>query len=87
MKPIEFYGHNATFAKDQPEYLPLPALVADLEGGGQNVISCWKLTWRERVKLLFTGRLWINSLMFGSSLQPILPEVDRPFTVKETNDK
>lgn len=26
MRPIEFKGQNIIFAKDQPEYLPLPAL-------------------------------------------------------------
>lgn len=25
MTPIEFPEHNVVFAKDQPEYLPLPA--------------------------------------------------------------
>ena len=86
MKPIKFYGMNTTFAENQPEYLPLPALVANLEDGGKNVISCWKLSWSERIKMLFTGKLWINSLMYGPSLQPILPEVSRPFTVKEEDD-
>jgi hypothetical protein len=27
MTPVEFKGQNAIFAKDQPEYLPLPALI------------------------------------------------------------
>ena len=86
MKPIKFHGHNAVFAENQEEYQPLPCLVADMKEGGQNVISCWKLTWRERFKVLFTGKLWINSLKFGMTLQPILPEVDQPFTVTEDSN-
>lgn len=26
MKPVEFPGVNVVFAKDQPEYMPLPAM-------------------------------------------------------------
>ena len=26
MKPVEFPGVNVIFAKDQPEYMPLPAM-------------------------------------------------------------
>lgn len=46
MIPCEFPGSNAIIAKDQPEYLPLPCFIS---GDGQ-VISCWKLSFRERLK-------------------------------------
>lgn len=40
MKPKEFKGQNIVFAKDQPEYQPLPALrMPDGE-----VITCWGLS-------------------------------------------
>ena len=76
MKPIEFPEQNCVYAKDQPEYLPLP--VHKTEDG--MVVSCWALTWRERVKMLFTGRMWWSVLTFNHPLQPQLPSVDRPFT-------
>lgn len=75
MKPIDFDHSNVTFAKDQPEYQPLPAFRAD-DG---TVISCWKLTFRERLKMLFTGRLWISNLTFNNPLQPQLPMINSPF--------
>lgn len=75
MTPIQFPGSNVTFAKDQPEYLPLPAHVSNHDG---RVTSCWKLTARERIKALFTGRLWLQQLAFGQPLQPQRPSVDRP---------
>lgn len=68
MKPIEFPEHNVVFAKDQPEYKPLPAFRN--EGGMGEVISCWKLSFRERIRLLFTGRLWLSLAMFGRPLTP-----------------
>lgn len=72
MKPVEFAGSNVVFAKDQPEYLPLPAQKTT---DGQ-VTTCWKLSAWERVKLLFTGRLFLRMLTFNAPLQPVLLSVD-----------
>ncbi len=77
MKPIEFKGQNIVFAKDQPEYLPLPAYQDDEQGG--RIFHCWKLSFWERCKIFLTGRLWINVLNFHRSPQPIKPMVDNPF--------
>lgn len=68
MKPIKFKEQNCTFAENQPEYQPLPALkLNDQEG---NVISCWKLSFIERIRILFTGKIWMNLMMFGQPLTP-----------------
>ncbi len=75
MSPQKFEQQNVTFAENQPEYLPLPAHRS--EDG--TVISCWKLTLRERIKILFTGKLWFICLTFNQPLQPQLPSVDVPF--------
>ena len=75
MQPIVFPGCNTIFAKDQPEYLSLPAR-RDQEG---RVTSCWRLTWSERFKILLRGRFYITLLTFGSPLQPQLPSVDDDF--------
>ena len=78
MHPIEFPEQNSVLAEDQPEYLPLPSHRAD-DG---EVISCWSLSWRERLRVLWTGRLWLRQLTFGELLQPQLLEVESPFHVK-----
>lgn len=78
MTPVEFKQQNAVFAKNQPEYLPLPAHTNDEE-----TISCWRLTWWERLKILCIGRLWLRQYNHGRPLQPQLPCVDSPF-LKET---
>ena len=55
MKPVKFKHQNVVFAEDQPEYQPLPALkINSLEGF---VITCWKLSFRERLRILFLGRI------------------------------
>lgn len=74
MKPERFPEMTVTLAENQPEYQPLPACQY-----GDRLFSCWKLTLRERLKLLFTGRLWLLVLNFRQPLQPQLPTVDCPF--------
>lgn len=78
MKPIQFPEANVTFAKDQPEYLPLPAYRDHHDPSG-TVISCWKLSWRERIKALVFGRLYLSQMTFHEALQPQLPAIDSPF--------
>jgi hypothetical protein len=74
MEPTEFPEQTIVWAKNQPPYLPLPAYTNDKE-----TISCWRLTWRERLQLLWSGRLWLRQMNFGSALQPQCPSVESPF--------
>lgn len=74
MKPVEFPEQTVVWAKDQPEYRPLPAYSNERE-----TISCWHLTWRERMTLLVRGRLWLRQMNFGGPLQPQLPQTENPF--------
>ena len=66
MEPIKFKGYNVVYAKDQPQYLPLP--VSKTDDG--EVTSCWKMSLFERLKVLFTGRIWVSMLTFNEPLQP-----------------
>jgi hypothetical protein len=77
MKLIKFPEHNVVYAENQPPYVPLPAhKFGDSRG---TIICCWKLSWRERLKVLFTGLIWHHILAFNHPLQPQLLEVDKPF--------
>jgi len=78
MKLIEFSEHNTVIAKNQPEYLPMPAFVDKADPYGR-IICCWKLTWKERLVLLFTGKLWHHILTFGQPIQPQLLDGKSPF--------
>lgn len=77
MKPIEFPEQNVVFAKDQPEYMPLPAFRDSAPTG--DVISCWHLSLTERLRLLITGQLWVSLRMFW---QPLTPSY---FTTKKSD--
>ena len=75
MKPIEFKHQNIVFANDQPEYMPLPALKIESEQG--EVISCWRLSFKERVKVLFSGKVWLSLMSFNKPLTPSYMSVNR----------
>lgn len=75
MKPVPFFEQNNVYAENQPQYQPLPVhKTADGE-----VISCWRLSIFERVRVLFTGRIWFRTLTFNEPLQPQGPCVEYPF--------
>lgn len=64
-KPVE--GGHVVYAANQPEYNPLPVW---RKPQGQ-VISRWRLTWRERIAALFGRHLYVEVLTFGGPLQPV----------------
>lgn len=73
MKPIPFEGQTTVAAKNQPQYNALPCHIDKSQEG--KVTTCWHLTRLERIKLLLTGRIWLQMLMFRSDgqLNPITP--------------
>jgi hypothetical protein len=62
------------YAKDQPQYLQLPVFKQD-DG---IVLSRWKLSFLERIKILFIGNIYVVNLTFNDPLQPIKMTVDPP---------
>jgi len=76
MKPIKFDGYNCVYSKDQEEYLELPAYKHGDEFG--SVSSCWGLTVLERLKILFTGKIFVTILSFNKALTPQRLQVESP---------
>lgn len=76
MKPTTFKQQNITFTKpedmSEDECSSLPAY--KYPGG---VISCWKLSFRERLRLLFTGIVWLD--IVGSGQPPVWLGVCNPW--------
>lgn len=83
MKLVEFEEQTAIIAKDQPEYLPLPAHQFNDENG--TIAFCWKLTLFERIKLLFSGLVWHKVLTFKQPLQPQMMSIQKPKMKKEVS--
>jgi hypothetical protein len=55
------------YAKDQPKYRPLHAVRNDTG----TVITCWRMTWRERLAAVLHGRIYLTMLTFNKPLQPV----------------
>ncbi len=70
MQPIEFPEQNLVFAKDQPEYQPLPVFY-NRESANGEVISAWKLSEEELKQINETGVIWFNMYTFHKPPMPI----------------
>lgn len=77
MTPMKFPEQTVVWAEDQPPYLPLPAYTDE-----RQTITLWALTWRERLRVFFTGRLWLRQMNFGHPLQPQAPTTEYPFLTR-----
>jgi len=79
MKVIDFPESNFVFAKDQLEYLQLPAYVDEKSIIAGRVVCCWHLSLKERVLILFKGIIWQEMLTFKHPVQPQRLTVKKPF--------
>ena len=84
MKAVKFKYQNIVFAQDQPEYLPLPALKIDAPTG--EVISCWKLSFKEKLTVLIFGRIWMSLMSFNKPLTPSYLSVNRKKVFSHPDD-
>ena len=78
MRPISpvidgYQKHEVIFAKDQPEYLPLPALV--LEGEEKPVVSRWRLDDTERKQIAAGADILLTQNIFTDLYHPVRLEV------------
>lgn len=72
--PIVCILRNVSFAENQPEYATLPAW-RDEYG---TVVTRWRGNWKERLKFLLTGDMWLSILTFNGPLQPVKLETECP---------
>jgi len=66
MNPVQFQEANKILT-------PLPVQGRELQNlailtDGQQCLSCWQMTWRERLSALFFGRVWL--CIFSGPTQP-----------------
>lgn len=80
MKPIPFPEQTMVLADKQEAFRTLPAFQDEEE-----TISLWRLSWRERLKALITGRVWLRQRNCGEPLQPQLLTMDYPFEPTRTH--
>lgn len=79
MNPIKFKEQNFTYTKPESmtdeECSSLPVYKQNNE-----IISCWKMSFKERIKALFTGKVWFCVMSY--SQPPIWLDVNSPFVSK-----
>lgn len=73
MKPQKFAEQNLTLTTKP--YQDLPAHISIVQG---TLICCWKLTFKERLRVLFGAPIWHTILTFNKPLQPQKLEIDKP---------
>lgn len=76
MKVIKFKEQNIVFGKPEgwtdEQCCSLPAY-----WGEDQIISCWKLSFKERIKLLFMGIMWL--CIYSNVQPPVYLTTDNPF--------
>ena len=83
MDAIELKEQTTVIAKDQPPYFPLPAY---MEEDG-TMVFCWKLSFKELIKVIWTRKVWHLVKTFNRPLQPQLLMADSPFINKPETQK
>jgi hypothetical protein len=80
MKGVPFKGSNKTLAPSNQEYSsnvtgvePLPIWT-----DGEFCVSCWKMSFRERLSALLFGRVWL-AVLSGVSHEPVSVRVARSY--------
>lgn len=80
MKPIKFKESNKTLLTPKniagSKCLPLPVF-----SDGTDRVSCWRVTFLERLKILFTGKIWL--VVLGRTHSPLYIDANCPF-VRDT---
>ncbi len=74
MNIASFPEQNIIIAKDQRPYSSLPAFITR----DTIVISRWRLSFWERIKLLWYGHIWCQQMTFGQQLQPQQLSIEKP---------
>lgn len=76
MIPVDFPEVTNRIAEGQDQYMTLPAHINP--GNQGEVTFCWQLTWKERMQLFLTGKLWHSVLTFNQPLQPQVLNIEKP---------
>jgi hypothetical protein len=79
-KPIEFKGSTETLPSPAALYGETGSLpIVRLESAGHVplVMSCWRLSLRDRLRALWTGRIWLGVL--SDNPPPVSISTESPF--------
>ncbi len=80
MKPVNFKRSNKTL---QPSGAKYSANVTGVEPlhiftDGEQCVSCWRMTWKERLNALIFGKVWVATLT-GQTQPPLFVEAAKTY--------
>jgi len=80
MKPVRFKGSNKTLQPSKQEYSSIVEGIGSLPiwTDGEQCVSCWKMSFRERLSVLLFGRVWL-AVLSGVSQPPVSVRVSRDY--------
>ena len=80
MKPVNFKYSNKTLKPSGAVYSENVTGVETLHifTDGEQCVSCWSMTWRERLSGIIFGRGWVATLT-GHTQPPIFAEVTKSY--------
>ena len=77
---LQIPGHErdeVVIARDQPEYLPLPAIQIQI-GEAFGLLTRWRPTDEERAALANGADIWLEMMTGGEAMQPVRISVECP---------
>lgn len=74
MKPIKFSSYCQYAVIDDDAVSDLPVLTGMYGDGTPEMVSCWKLSLWERIRLLFRGEIFVH--MLGTVYPPVKLSID-----------
>ena len=80
MKNIDFKESNRTLSPSNKQYSDKIGKVSYLHifSDGEQCVSCWKMTWKERFSALFFGRVWV-AVASGKTQPPIYAQTSKSY--------
>lgn len=82
MKPIKFAESNKVLLPFKEGHKKLPVYAAD-----HDVISCWKMSWRERLAALVFGKTWLYVYTISGTQPPEGLKVKRTAFLRKKRKK
>ena len=82
MKNIDFKEVNVAV------HLTNPSLHYKALRTGDYMVFCFKMSWKERLKALFTGKVWVSKIApIDQHLQPFVLTTDKSKVIQDGNTK
>jgi hypothetical protein len=85
MRPIDFHPREAIFTSEDPGIEPLPALPITYGDGGRGIISCWKPSLKDVLRVLIGKPVYLVLLTLRQP--PVYLSTDREEVMGRPNEQ